>query len=106
MCCVGPAGLFISDKEVTSFSPHKAISRDTQSRWTIQVVNRAGGNTDRHASHSTHGAKVSKSRQLGISIKKILTHAGWKMARSFTKHYSKRLEKFNVLPYRLLTDQR
>ena len=83
---------------------HKAITRYTLARWTIRVLKMAGINTDKYASHSTLGAMASKARLLGISVKKNLAHAGWKTAKSFAKHYNKRLEKPSRIADRLLSD--
>ena len=68
---------------VSYIKPHKEISRDTLARWTISILKLAGVNTTKYASHSTCGVLVSKARQLEISVKCILTHAGWKTAHSF-----------------------
>ena len=87
---------------VSFIKPHKGISRDTLARWTITVLKEAGIDTDRYASHSTRGAMASKAKLLGISVKRILAHAGWKTARSFARHYNKRLEKGDGVARRLL----
>ena len=78
---------------VSFIKSHKAISRDTLARWTIGILKFAGINTNKYASYSTRGAMVSKARQLGILVKCILAHAGWKTARSFAQHYNKRIAK-------------
>ena len=62
------------------------------------MLKTAGVNTDKYASDSTCGVMASKARLLGISVKKILAHAGW-------KDYNKRLEKPNHVAYLLLTDR-
>ena len=56
---------------VSYIKPHKEISRDALDRWTIGILKLAGVNTTKYASHSMHGAIVSKARQLGISVKRI-----------------------------------
>ena len=44
-------------KLLVSFAaPHARISRDTLSRWTLFVLNKAGVDTKKYASHSTRGA--------------------------------------------------
>ena len=47
---------------------------------------------------------ASNARMLGILVKKILAYAGWKTAKSFAKHFSKRLEKSRQVANCLLTD--
>ena len=89
---------------VSFIKPHKAISRDTLARWTIGILKQTSI-TNKYASYSTHGTMVSKARQLGISVKRLLAHVGWKTARSFTQHYNKRIEKSGGLAKRLLTHQ-
>ena len=88
---------------VSFIKPHKAISRDTLARWTIGILKLAGVNTNKYASHSTHGAMVTKARELYISVKCILENAGWKTAWSFAQHYNKRIEKLGGLAKPLLT---
>ena len=112
VCGVSYKGLYLRDKDssasrqllVSFIKPHKAITRDTLARWSMRVLKLVGVNTDRYASHSTHGAMASKARLLGISVKKILAHAGWKTVKSFTKHYN-RLEKSNSVADLLLTNR-
>ena len=88
------ACLRTSQKLLVSYiKPHAAISRDTLARWTLRILRLAGVNTQHYAPHSTRGAMVSKARQLGISVRKILVHAGWKTQKAFAKHYNKKVEK-------------
>jgi integrase len=77
---------------VSFVRPHAAISRDTLARWTLAVLKKAGVDTDRYGSHSTRGALVSSARKLGVSVKALLNHAGWKSEVSFARHYHKRVE--------------
>ena len=113
MCSMSQLGYLSKTKQirkscqllVSYIKPRKAISRDTLARWTIGILKLAGVNTTKYASHSTRGAMLSKARQLGISVKRILVHAGWKTARSFAQHYNKRIEKLGGLAKRLLTHQ-
>ena len=65
---------------VSYMKPHKAISKDTLAGWKIGILKLAGVSTTKYVSHSTRGAMVSKARQLGISVKRILVHARWKTA--------------------------
>ena len=66
------------------------------------MLKMVGVNTDKYASHATH--MVSRAGLLGISVEKILAHAGWKTAKSFAKHY-KRLENPSQVADCLLMDR-
>ena len=93
----------ISKQLLVSFiRPHGPISRDTLARWTMQTLNRAGIDTNRYGAHSTRGAAASGAKALGISVKAILKHAGWKTERAFAKHYNKNIEKSDNVAKRLL----
>ena len=72
--------------------PHRAVSRDTISRWVMMVLKLAKIDTTRFKPHSTRGASASAARKLGISVNVILRHAGWKKEDSFAKFYNKRIE--------------
>ena len=87
---------------ISFIRPFGPISRDTLARWTIRVLKLAGVNTDKYASHSTRGAVATKARKLGLSVKSILKHAGWKTERSFARHYNKRIEKKDKVANKLL----
>ena len=73
--------------------PHKAISRDTFSRWIIQTLAKAGVNTDKYKSHSVRGASTSAAKRLGLSVNLIMRHAGWRNSESFAKFYDKSLDQ-------------
>ena len=87
---------------ISFVKPFGPISRDTLARWTLRMLTSAGVDTDRYSAHSTRGAVASGARQLGISVKSILAHAGWKTARSFATHYHKKVEKPTKVAKRLL----
>ena len=89
---------------VSFIRPHASISRDTLSRWTMLMLKKAGVDTTLYGPHSTRGAAASKAKLLGASVQSILKHAGWKTARSFALHYSKKVEKEDKVAKRLLDD--
>lgn len=94
-----------SDQLLISFiKPHGPISRDTLARWTLWFLKAAGVNTADYSSHSTRGAMASKARLLGVSVRNILIHAGWKTQRSFAKHYNRRVEKTSKVAETILKD--
>jgi predicted transcriptional regulator len=89
---------------VSYIKPHGPISRDTLARWTLRILKEAGVDTSSYAAHSTGGAMVSKARLLGISVRSILAHAGWKTQRAFARHYDKRVVKKSVIAETLLAN--
>ena len=92
-----------SDQLLISYiKPHGPVSRDTLARWTINVLKLSGVDTNRYSAHSTRGAMVSKAKLLGVSVKAILKHAGWKTEHAFAKHYDKRVEKHKNIARTLL----
>lgn len=87
---------------VSYIKPHGAVSRDTIARWTLRILQQSGVDIKEYTAHSTRGAMASNARLLGISVHKILKHAGWKTQRSFARHYNKRVQKRPKLADKLL----
>ena len=73
--------------------PHGPISRDTLSRWTLEMLKVSGIDTERYKGHSTRGASTSAARRLGVPLNLILRQASWKSADSFARFYDKELDK-------------
>ena len=88
---------------VSYIKPHGAVSRDTIARWTLRVLKTAGVDTNEFTAHSTRGAMASKARLLGVSVRRILKHAGWKTQRSFARHYNKKVQKRSKVADKLLS---
>ena len=78
---------------VSFAAPYARISRDTLSRWTLFVLNKAVVDTKKYASHSTRGASTSAAKRLGISVNLIMKQAGWRNADSFAGFYNKDIEE-------------
>ena len=78
---------------VSFAAPHARISRDTLSRWTLFVLNKAVVDTKKYASHSTRGASTPAAKRLGISVNLIMKQAGWLNADSFAGFYNKDIEQ-------------
>ena len=72
--------------------PHNPISRDTLSRWTLEVMKLSGVDTTKYGGHSTRGATTSAARRLGVPLNQILRQASWKSATSFARFYDKELD--------------
>ncbi|CAH3179628.1 unnamed protein product, partial [Porites lobata] len=65
------------NKLFTSFiKPNKAVSRDTISRWTKQVL-------------TNSAASATKAYQKEIPLDTILNTIGWESAKTFQKYYHK-----------------
>ena len=84
-----PAGQLL----IGHIKPHRAISRDTLSRWTLTILQKSGIDTKKFKGHSTRGASTSAARLLGSPLNAIMKHAGWRNTTSFAKYYNKRIEK-------------
>lgn len=68
---------------------HKAVTRDTMSRWIKMVMNISGINTDIFGSHSVRSASVSKAKFAAVPVDEILRKVGWSNAGTFSKFYEK-----------------
>ena len=68
-----------SDKLFISYTkPHKAISRDTISRWYKTVMELSSIDIQKHSTHSFRSAASSKAKSMGMSLKNIIKCAVWK----------------------------
>lgn len=70
-------------------SPHHPVSRDTLRRWTKNVMDLAGIDTDCFKPHSTRAASTSAVDSMNVPIDTILKAVGWKGSSSFAKYYKK-----------------
>lgn len=81
---------------ISYVKPHKAVSRETISRWCKWVLERAGIDTGKFGSHSTRAASTSTVARTA-DIGQILKSVGWSNARTFQHFYNKPLEtSFNL----------
>ena len=76
--------LFISYQK-----PHKAVSRDTISRWAKAVLEAAGIDTKVYSSHSTRAASTSKAFSKAVPLDVLMKAAGWQSENTFQKFYKK-----------------
>lgn len=74
---------------ISFIKPNKAVSRDTISRWTKQVLTNSGIDTKMFTSHSTRAASATKAHQKEIPLDTILNTIGWESAETFQKYYHK-----------------
>lgn len=72
--------------------PHKAVSRDTISRWIRTAMQMSGINLDVYKAHSTRAASVSAAHRAQVPIQEILSKAGWSSAQTFAIYYDKNLD--------------
>ena len=74
---------------IVSFrKPHHPVSRDTISRWVIQVMDQAGIDTSVYKLHSTRGASTSAGAAMGLSSNVLLKHGSWKSLKSMATFYN------------------
>lgn len=72
--------------------PHKAVSRDTISRWIRTVMQLSGINLNVFKAHSTRAASVSAAHRAQVSVQEILRKAGCSSAQTFAIYYDKNLD--------------
>lgn len=84
--------------------PHKAVSRDTVSRWIKTGLTRAGVDTGLFAAHSTRAAATSAAFSAAVPVKDILEKADWSSETTFARFYNKPLiHKENALARAVLS---
>lgn len=97
MCCVSVERIFrtyknlrgsCTDLFISYVKPHKAVTRDTISRWIKMVMLKSGIDVNKFASHSVRSASVSRAEKNSIPICNILNVAGWSNAETFAKFYT------------------
>ena len=69
--------------------PHKAVTRDTGTRWVKTVLLAAGIDTKKFRLQSTRAAAVSAANNASVPLDEILTTAGWSSASTFAQFYNK-----------------
>ena len=80
--------LFISFQK-----PHKAVSRETISRWIPSVMLDAGLDVNIFSPHSLRAASSSKVRKAKVPINTILETAGWTRESTFRQFYDKPIKE-------------
>ena len=75
---------------VSLCKPHRAVSKQTLSRWLVLVLKEAGINVNKYKSHSFRHCSVSKAFVKGIDIDTIYKCAGWSnSSRTFARFYNR-----------------
>ena len=78
---------------VTYIHPHKAVTRDTISRWIKLVMTTSGINTNVYGSHSVRSASTSKAKLKMVPVADILQKAGWSRQSTVTKFYDREINE-------------
>ena len=71
---------------------HKALSKNTATRWCKNTMKWSGICTDKCTTHSSRAAASSKARAMGLPFKGIVDAAGWSNAYTFGKFYDKQIK--------------
>lgn len=71
--------------------PHKAIGKNTVSRWVKEILTKSGIDTSVFKAHSTRSASTSSAKESGLPLTSILETAGWSNARTFHRFYYRQL---------------
>ena len=74
---------------ISYVKPHRAVSRDTNSRWTKSVLESSGIDSHKFLAHSTRAAAASRAKQKDVPLDVILAHVGWRSAETFRKFYDR-----------------
>lgn len=74
---------------ISYVKPHRAVLRDTISRWAKIVLESSGIDSHKFTPHSTRAAAASRAKQKDVSLDVILAHVGWNSAETFRKFYDK-----------------
>ena len=82
---------------ISFIRPHKAVSRDTISRWTKDVLKLSGIDINTFTAHSTRAATASKAKAKDVPLDVILSTIGWASAQTFSKFYNKPVAKENIM---------
>ena len=77
--------------------PHKAVSKDTISRWVKVVMCRAGIDINVFGPHSVRAASASKAKSMAVPVADIMKSAGWSNKQTFAKYYDKKIVTENLV---------
>lgn len=81
------SALFISNQK-----DHKAVSKDTLSRWIKEILGKSGIDTTIFSAHSTRHASTSAAKRAGVNIDIIRETAGWSVkSQTFARFYNREL---------------
>jgi len=76
---------------ISSTPPHQPISRQTLSRWIVQIIKRAYSSLGRALpgvkAHDTRAMAASWALYSGVSLDNIIENVGWQSASTFQQAY-------------------
>ena len=82
---------------ISSMKPNLPISRDSVSRWTMQVMQEANIDVEKYKGHTPRGVFASHAlpalQRKSIPINCLMRHCGWKSMESFANPYHKPIER-------------
>ena len=76
---------------ISTIKPHKAVTKDTVSRWIKYTMKKAGVDSV-FKPHSIRAASTSKAKFAGVPLQTIIKTAGWASAKVFARHYDKPIQ--------------
>lgn len=83
---------------ISFVAPHRAVSKDTISRWIKLTLQKAGIDTNQFKAHSTRAAATS-AVQRDVDITTILQSAGWSRHSTFARFYKKTVLEENSIEF-------
>ena len=76
---------------VSHVKPHKAVSKETISKWIKKVLDASGLDTSIYQAHSTRAASTSAAFERNLPLDIILQTAGWANEQTFASFYKKEI---------------
>jgi integrase len=87
---------------ISFIKPHGPITTQTLSKWLKKVLELAGIHTS-FTGHSFRHSATSKASELGVSMDKIYSAAGWtEKSKVFAKHYKLNVDTRHVFATKIL----
>ena len=84
-------GLFIS-----YYRPNRSVFKDTVTRWCKYIMKLAGIDVHQYCVHSSRSTASSYAKSRRVSLKDLAVSAGWRSERTFSLHYDRQTEDFNI----------
>ena len=78
---------------ISYIKPHKAVTRDTISRWLRTVMENSGIDIGKFKSHSIRSASASRAKEKFVPVEDIMKTAGWSSSKTFAQFYDKPIKK-------------
>ena len=85
---------------------HRAVSKDTISRWIKDVLQKSSVDTSVFTAHSTLSASTSAAKVSQVPMEQILNAAGWSNAKTFGQYNDKAIVNSGNYGHMLLSSVR